>query len=141
MDQFITFAANNQLLTMLWLAIATMLVVSIVKSKLSKVTEINNQQLTLQVNREDGIIVDIRNDGEFKKGHIIGSKQLSMEKINNNNFQGLENSKDKPIIVVCTAGISAVKAANALSKAGFEKVSVLKGGFNAWQSASLPIAK
>ncbi|MDN3652405.1 rhodanese-like domain-containing protein [Thalassotalea ponticola] len=141
MDQFLTFIANNQLLAMLWLAIATLLVVSIIKSKLSKINEINPHELTLLVNRENGVIVDIRNDGEFKKGHIIGSKSLALDKINENNFQGLENSKDKPIIVVCTAGISAVKAANALAKAGFEKVSVLKGGFNAWQSANLPIAK
>jgi len=26
-------------------------------------------------------------------------------------------------------------------KAGFEKVTVLKGGMNAWQSASLPVSK
>ncbi|NMP16173.1 rhodanese-like domain-containing protein [Thalassotalea sp. Y01] len=141
MDQYLTFATNNPMLSMLWLAIATLLLFSFIKGKLSKVKEVNNQELTLLVNREDGVIVDIRSESEFKKGHIVGSKQLSQEKINNNTFQGLENSKDKPIIVVCTAGLTAAKAANAMAKAGFDKVSVLKGGFSAWQGANLPVTK
>lgn len=141
MEQLIAFAGNNQMLSMMWLAIASMLIFSVVKSKLSKINEVSTQQLTLLVNREDGVIVDIRNDAEFKKGHIIGSKQLSMEKINNNELQSLEKHKGKPIIVVCAAGMTASKAASNLNAAGFENVSILKGGFSAWQNANLPVAK
>ena len=141
MEQLLTFAANNQMLSMMWLAIVSMLVFITVKSKLSKVKEVNTQELTMLVNREDGVIVDIRKQQEFNKGHIIGSKNISAEKIDKNDIAALENAKSKPIIVVCTAGLSAVKAANKLTSAGFEKVFVLKGGFSAWQSASLPVAK
>jgi rhodanese-related sulfurtransferase len=38
-------------------------------------------------------------------------------------------------------GVSAKKTAAQLLKVGFEKVTVLKGGMNAWQSASLPVSK
>lgn len=141
MEQYIEFAGNNPVLSMAWLAIVTMLLVITIKSKLSKIKEINNQQLTLLVNRENGIIVDIRSDSDFKKGHIIGSKQVSAEKINNNELVSLEKEKANPIIVVCAAGMSASKAANNLAKAGFEQVSILKGGFAGWQGANLPVAK
>ncbi|OUS23414.1 rhodanese-like domain-containing protein [Thalassotalea sp. 42_200_T64] len=141
MDQYITFAVNNPMLSMAWLAIATMLVFITIKSKLSKIKEISTQQLTLLVNRENGVIVDIRSEADFNKGHIIGSKQHSLEKINNNDLVALEKEKANPIIVVCAAGMSASKAANALAKAGFAQVNILKGGFSAWQSASLPVAK
>lgn len=141
MEQLISFAGNHPMLSMLWLAIASMLIFSVVKSKFSNISEVNNQQLTLLVNREDAVIVDIRNDAEFKKGHIIGSKQLAMEKITNNELQSLEKNKGKPIIVVCTAGMTAAKAASKLTTAGFDKVNILKGGFAAWQNANLPVAK
>jgi rhodanese-related sulfurtransferase len=37
--------------------------------------------------------------------------------------------------------MTASKAASNLAKAGFEQVSILKGGFAAWQGANLPVAK
>ncbi|WNC72560.1 rhodanese-like domain-containing protein [Thalassotalea psychrophila] len=141
MEQYIEFAGNNPVLSMAWLAIVTMLLVITIKSKLSNIKEVNNQQLTLSVNRENGVIVDIRSDADFKKGHIIGSKQVSMEKITNNELASLEKEKGNPIIVVCAAGMTASKAASNLAKAGFEQVSILKGGFAAWQGANLPVAK
>ena len=141
MEQLITFASNNAMLSMMWLAIATLLIFSLLKSKFSKIKEVNTQELTLKINREGGIIVDIRAEAEFKKGHILDSKHVAIEKINNNELASLEKFKAKPIIVVCTAGMTAAKAASKLSGAGFEQVSILKGGFAAWTSANLPVAK
>ena len=69
---------------------------------------------------------------EFERAYNVGKTLCII---------ALENSKDKPIIVVCAMGNQARGTANAMSKAGFSKVSVLKGGMNAWQSASLPISK
>ena len=59
----------------------------------------------------------------------------------NNDFSSLEKHKDKPIIVVCAAGINATKVANQLLKAGFSQVNLLKGGMNAWTTAGLPVVK
>lgn len=141
MEQIIAFAQNNAMLSMAWLAIVTMLVVITVKSKLSPVKEINTQELTLIMNREGGQVLDIRKDKEFKTGHILGSQHLEIEKVNKNEFQTLEKFKDTPIIVVCATGMTATSAAGKLHKAGFSKVSYLKGGFSGWQGANLPVAK
>ena len=64
-----------------------------------------------------------------------------MKKSPKNGFASIEKYKDNPIIVVCSAGISAVKVANDLHKSGFSRVSVLKGGMGAWTGASLPVTK
>ncbi|TLU65786.1 rhodanese-like domain-containing protein [Thalassotalea litorea] len=141
MEQYVEFLGSHPMLSMAWLAIATLLIFTSVKSRFSTVKPISTQELTLLVNREDGVVVDIRADKEFKKGHIFGSKHLTAEKINGNDLVSLEKYKDKPIIVVCAAGMTAIKAANQLGKAGFDKVSYLKGGLSAWQAANLPISK
>jgi rhodanese-related sulfurtransferase len=93
------------------------------------------------VNKEQGVVVDIRSEKDFKASRIIDSIRLPLEKANKNDFSALEKNKDKPIIVVCAAGLTATKVANQLSKAGFSQVSLLKGGLNAWVGAGLPVAK
>jgi rhodanese-related sulfurtransferase len=141
MEQFIAFASSHMLLSAAWLAIFTLIIFTTIKIKMSPVKQITTQELTFLVNREEGVVVDIRAEKDFKAGHIIDSKHLTLEKANKNDFASLENYKDKPIIVVCAAGMSAVKVANQLHKAGFSKSSLLKGGMNSWVSGGLPVTK
>ncbi|WP_206483104.1 rhodanese-like domain-containing protein [Thalassotalea sp. G2M2-11] len=141
MEQFITFLSNHPILSAAWVGIFIAIIVTSIKIKLSPIKQLSPQELTLSVNREDGVVVDIRTEKDFKASHIIDAKHLSTEKVNNNDFATLEKYKDKPIIVVCTAGITASKVANQLYKAGFSKASLLKGGMNAWTGAGLPVVK
>ena len=141
MDQVIEFAGNNIVLAGVWVALVAMLIFSYVSSLTSSIKEVSTHDATLMINKEDAVVLDIRAQKEFKAGHILGARQIKPEALRETNFNTLENSKDKPIIVVCVMGNQARGTANAMSKAGFSKVSVLKGGMNAWQSASLPISK
>jgi len=141
MEQLITFAGNNGMLSAVWVALVVMIIVTTIKMKMSPVKQISTQDLTFLMNREEGIALDIRKEKDFKLGHILDAINLPSEKISKNGVASLEKYKDKPIIVVCYAGMSAVQIANNLSKDGFARVSVLKGGMNAWTGASLPVAK
>ena len=141
MDQVIEFAGNNIVLAGVWVALVAMLIFSYVSSLTSSIKEVSTHDATLMINKEDAVVLDIRAQKEFKAGHILGARQIKPEALREKNFNTLENSKDKPFIVVCAMGNQARGTANAMSKAGFSKVSVLKGGMNAWQSASLPISK
>jgi rhodanese-related sulfurtransferase len=141
MEQLIAFATDNALLSAAWAAIVILLIFTTIKIQLSPIKKITTQELTFLMNKEDGLVVDIRVEKEFKAGHIIDSKHLSSEKSNSNDFTSLENHKDKPIIVVCAAGLTSAKVANSLYKAGFTKTSILKGGMNSWLSGGLPVSK
>ncbi|WP_284244061.1 rhodanese-like domain-containing protein [Thalassotalea insulae] len=141
MEQFIEFLANHPMLAAAWVGIFIAIVVTSIKIKLSPVKQFSPQELTLAVNREQGVVLDIRAEKEFKAAHIIDAIHLAKEKIDNNDFAALEKHKDKPIIVVCTAGITAAKVAEQLFKAGFTQASLLKGGMNAWTGAGLPVVK
>ncbi|WP_105169219.1 rhodanese-like domain-containing protein [Pseudoalteromonas sp. T1lg23B] len=138
MEQYIEFIGNNAILSIIWLALVILIVASWFKSKFSAIRQINPQQLTLLVNREEGQVVDIRPVKEFNSGRIAGAIQLSAEKAKQSDFAGLEKHKNKPIILVCTTGMTASGIANTMHKAGYEQVYVLNGGMGAWQSAGLP---
>jgi rhodanese-related sulfurtransferase len=118
-----------------------MLIFSYISAWTSSVKELSTHEATVLMNKDDAIVLDTRPVKEFKAGHILGARQIKPEEVREKNFKKLENSKDKPIIVVCAMGNQARGTANAMLKDGFANVNVLKGGMNAWQSASLPVSK
>lgn len=139
MEQFSAFLAENSMLSAAWVGIFVAIIITSIRIKMSPIKQLSPQELTFVVNKEDGIVLDIRPEKEFKDGHVIDAKHLAKEKVTNNDFSALEKYKDKPIIVVCAAGITASKVADQLLKAGFAKASLLKGGMNAWKNAGLPV--
>lgn len=141
MEQLVEFAGNNFILSAIWVVLAVMLIYSFVNSTFSPVKELGTHDATLQINKQDAVILDIRPAAEFKKGHILGARQLKPEEIREAKFEKLEKSKGTPIIVTCAMGSTARKTAMQLTKAGFPAVSVLKGGMNAWTGAGLPVSK
>ena len=99
------------------------------------------KSLSAAVKRSNAVVLDIRTEADFAKGHITGAKHLPLADIEKQQLAGLEKQKDAPIIVVCQAGITAQKAAASLLKQGFSSVSVLQGGMGSWTGASLPVVK
>jgi len=141
MEQFTAFLMEHSMLSAAWVGIFVAIIVVTIKMKLSPIKQLNPQELTFAMNREDGLVLDIRPEKEYRKSHILDAKHISAEKMKNNDFAALEKHKDKPIIVVCAAGMTAAKVADQLLKAGFSKASLLKGGMNAWLGAGLPVTK
>lgn len=141
MDQFIEFIGNHYLLSGAWVAIAVMLIYGMISSSFSPVKELSTHDATMLINKQDAVVLDIRQQNEFKKGHILGARQIKQEQVNQADFSTLEKHKDKPIIVVCAMGMTAKRTAMQMLKAGFSQVSVLKGGMGAWQGANLPVSK
>src|SRR5579859_4601768 len=100
---------------------------------------VSTAQATHLINREDALLVDVREPGEFGAGHILGARNVPLARIDGSG--DLAKRKDKPVIVYCEGGERAAKAAAALRKLGFSRVVNLNGGLPAWQQAGLPIQK
>ena len=141
MQQYIEFFSNHPILSAIWVVLFIMLIASWLKSMFSSVRQISPTELTLQVNRHNAVVVDVRAEADFNKGHITGARNLSVSDIEKQQLSGLEKHKAEPIILVCQAGFSAQKAAASLLKQGFTSVTVLQGGMGSWTGASLPVVK
>ncbi|WP_076588953.1 rhodanese-like domain-containing protein [Vibrio ostreicida] len=141
MQEYIEFFQQNMILSLVWVGILIALVMNIVKSSTAAYKEISAAQATHLMNRESGVIVDIRTKDEFRKGHITDAVHILPSDIKSGQLTSLEKHKSDPIIVVCKTGQTAQESANLLSKAGFENVSLLKNGLSAWNEANLPLVK
>nr|WP_298376837.1 rhodanese-like domain-containing protein [uncultured Halomonas sp.] len=101
---------------------------------------VDASEATTLINREDAAVIDIRDANDFKTGHIAGARNIPQSKLDDR-MKELEKFKGKPIIVVCKQGQASGIAVAKLTKAGFERVSKLKGGMAQWQADNLPVVR
>lgn len=95
---------------------------------------------TLKINREDALVLDVRTQDEFARGHIVGAKHVPVADLEKR-LAELDKSKSKPVIVCCQTGARSATAAAALRKAGFEQVFNLRGGLQEWERAGQPVSR
>jgi rhodanese-related sulfurtransferase len=101
---------------------------------------VNTLEATQMINRQDALMLDVREQAEFAASHILNARGLPLSQIEAR-CGDIEKFKDKPVIVYCASGNRSGAAAAALRKHGFSKVFNLSGGFAAWQQAGLPVQK
>ncbi|MDP8051967.1 rhodanese-like domain-containing protein [Pasteurella atlantica] len=135
------FASNHTIMVIAWFALLVALIINFYQGLTSKFKIINNAQLTHLINKEEGVVLDLRSDDEFKAGHIIESIHILPSDIKGKNTQRIEKYKACPVILVCATGVTASTSAAILTKQGFEKVYVLKEGISAWSAEKLPLIK
>ena len=140
MTEFYQFALNNLMLFSAWIVVAAVLLTLQIRHMAQGPTAVTSQILTNLVNREEAVVVDIRGQAEFSKGHIQGALNIPLSKIKETT-NDLEKYKDRPIIMVCTNGIQVAGACDSLKKAGFEQVHKLTGGMTSWVGDNLPVVK
>lgn len=140
MTEFTQFAMNNMALFGAWTVVAVLLLVVQFRIMAHGPKSITSQMLTNYVNREDAVVVDIRGQGDFGKGHIQGAINMPLSQLKDK-AQDLEKYKDRPIIMVCANGIQVGGACETLRKEGFENLYKLTGGMSAWTGDNLPVVK
>ena len=101
---------------------------------------VNTARATELINREDALLLDVRDPGEYGAGHILGARNLPVSRIDDGGAE-LAKRKDRPLIVYCEGSDRSSKAAAALRRQGFTRVVNLSGGLGAWQQAGLPVEK
>lgn len=141
MQEIMQFVGRHPVLSIAWIALLAAVIYTTFKGMTSKVKVITRGEATRLINKEDAIVVDLRQRDEFRKGHIPGAQNVLPADIKNSNFGELEKHKNQPIIVVDANGMSAQEPGNHLFKAGFEKVFVMKEGVAGWSGENLPLVR
>ncbi|WP_115720339.1 rhodanese-like domain-containing protein [Gallaecimonas mangrovi] len=139
LSDVLTFAQHNPMPSIIWVVVLALLIISVVQGMISGVKKIKPQQAVFLINQDDSVVVDIRSQADFKKGHIANALNLAKDELLKGEATRLEKHKDAPIIVVCDMGHSAQQVAKQLKKGGFKSVFVLSGGIQGWRDAGMPV--
>ena len=97
-------------------------------------------QLTALVNREDAVVLDLRDAAEYRAGHIVESIHMPFARLSERVGE-LERYRERPVVVVCKMGHQSGAVARNLQQKGFAKVYRLGGGIMEWQSSQLPLVR
>ena len=140
MDQYIEFASNHWLLVTAFLAVTYFLIQDIVEAGVRKYQTISPMLTVTKLNTGHPIIIDVREEGEFKKGHISDAIHIPLGSIEKQ-IKKIDLYKQDDVIVVCHTGTRSASACSNLGKLGFESVFLMTGGMQSWEENKLPIIK
>ena len=134
------FVVNHWFLVLALVAILSLLVTDVLKRRILGYRDIKPQEAVRLINHEDAVAVDVREDEEYRDGHVINAIHIPYG-LMEGRLHELADYKSRPLIVYCRTGQRAAHAGVLLRKQGFERVYKLSGGMMAWRGAGLPVAK
>ncbi len=140
MEKLPEFLVNHWVLTLAFVFILSMLMGDGLIRRLRGYKNVEPLEATRMINHDNAIVVDVREDKEFKEGHIINAIHVPLKSLQPR-ISDLEKHKGKPILVYCRSGNRSGTACAKLHKLGFENVFNVGGGIMAWQNASLPLTR
>lgn len=138
MDRYLEFILNHYLLSLALAVVTFLLIQDFIETALRNFEVISPVLAVTKMNSDDTVVLDVRDEHEFIKGHIENALNIPLGKLDGR-FDQLNHAKDKPIIVVCQTGTRSTPACRALTKNGFKQVFSLTGGMQSWEDNKLPI--
>ncbi len=137
MDQVIEFVTNHPFLV----GTFVLLVVAFVRNEMRRGgSSVSAQGLVDLVNRENAVVVDVRDGKEYASGHIVDAINIPYSSLESR-WEELKPFEDRPIVVACKMGQHANAAGTLLRQKGFGNVAKLTGGIMEWRNQNLPVVK
>ena len=137
MDQLFTFIGNHPLLVGTFVVLLALFIRNETQRGGKTVTA---QQLVDMVNRQNALVLDVRDKKDFEAGHIVDAINIPYASLESR-LGELNPHKDRPVVIACKMGQHSGPAGTLLRKNGFEQVSRLTGGVTEWRNQSLPVVK
>jgi rhodanese-related sulfurtransferase len=140
MEQYQEFVANNPVLFVALAVLLATITFLEFKRLTRKYQALGPSDVVRVLNKEDGLVLDVRDDSEVRQGRIKGARHIPLKELKDRMGE-LQKFRDKPVVVYCRTGNRSAQASEVLTGNGFTNVINLQGGVVAWQNANLPLSK
>ena len=137
MERVFEFAVNHYILVSLF--VAFLLAILVLESRRGG-KKISAQGAVNLINRDEAVVVDIRDRKDFNEGRITGSINIPLNSFKSRASE-LKKFKDKQIIVADKMGQHSAMAVKQLNAEGYANVVRLNGGVADWKGSNLPLVK
>lgn len=134
------FVQENWLLILVFVLSGAMLAWQFVAPRFSAVKSVNTVQATQLINRQNALLLDVREPKEFEGGRLPAALHIPLSQLAGRAAE-LAKYATRPVIAYCESGRRSRMAGGPLSKAGFKEVYSLEGGLAAWKKDGLPVEK
>lgn len=134
------FVQNNWPLILVMIVSGGMLLWPLAQKRLGPVREIGVMQATQLINRQNALMLDVREIKDYQGGRVPNAVHIPLSELASRGSE-LAKYAGRPVIAYCDRGNRSRTAASALTKLGFADVHSLRGGVRAWSEAGLPLHK
>ncbi len=134
------FLENNLIVVTIAMVSGYMLFWTYFGNRLRGIKDVDTAGAMTLINRQNALVLDVREQSEYDAGHIINSRLIPMGQLRER-IGELEKYRERPLVVVCRSGNRSASASAFLNKQGFTGVHNLDGGIMAWQKSSLPLER
>ncbi len=138
MEQFISFLSSHWMLSLGFLVTLILLAINELFNVKFGIPKLNCQNLTTLMNRGDVELIDMRPEGDFIAGHILGAKNIPQKMVME---KAATLKAEKPTILIDASGQQSALVGAKLRKLGFAQVMYLAGGLASWRTDGLPLTK
>jgi SulP family sulfate permease len=97
---------------------------------------LNVRQVEEIIETKDPLILDVREPGEYRRGHIPGAVSFPLRRVLS---EPGTLPLGRPLLLICRAGRRSTRAMRILLDLGFEDLQNLKGGILSWKAANMPL--
>jgi rhodanese-related sulfurtransferase len=110
----------------------------LVKDAKSRVKEADSRDIKRRLDARDKLVlVDVREDAEWARGHLPGATHLGKGVIERD-VERVFPDKDDALVLYCGGGYRSALAGDSLLKMGYTNVISMDGGWRAWVEAGFP---
>ena len=134
------YLQDNIWMVMIAFSSGLMLIWSVFGNRMRGVNEVNAAEALNLINHKNALVLDVREDSEFKSGHLLNAKWIPLGRLVDR-IGELERYREQPVVVVCRSGARSASACATLGKQGFTQAYNLSGGVIGWQKSNLPLEK
>lgn len=140
MQEYIDFASRNWHLFIVLAVVLVMIVWIEIRRATRGYKEVSLADAVLLINKEDALVLDVREANERGQGSIIDAKHVALSTLPQK-LDDIAGDKNKPVLVFCKMGNKSSQACKLLLNDNYTKVFGLKGGITAWINDQLPVTK
>lgn len=111
---------------------------NLVKDAKSRIRETTPEEVRDKQERGDPFhLVDVREEGEWARGHAAGATHLGKGVIERDVEKRIPD-KGAEVVLYCGGGFRSALAADALQKMGYRNVISMDGGWKRWRDLGYP---
>jgi len=111
---------------------------ALVNDAKTRIKQTSPEKIKSRLDRgDDFLLLDIREDHEWERGHIVRAIHLG-KGIIERDIEKLIPSKDREIVLYCGGGYRTALAADNLQKMGYTNVVSMDGGWRRWNELGYP---
>ena len=137
MEQFFSFLGDHPILVGTFLLL---LFLFFRNERTRAGATVGTQERVRLVNKENAVVLDVRERNEFMEGHIVDALNIPYASLESR-LDEISQHKETPIVIACKMGQHSGAAGTLLQKNGFTNVTRLTGGYAEWRAQNLPVVK